>query len=93
MSSPGSQLDWRVAELEKDVGKLEALPTEVALLVASVKSLESRFRNLQRGFYFFGGCVVTASIGFGVTALRVFGNSTPSTSTLVDHALRAVGLS
>ena len=85
-------MEWRVGELEKDVAKLDDLPTEVALLVAGVQSLESRFKNLQRGFYFFGGCVVTASIGFGVTALRVFGNSPPSPSTIGEFALRVVGL-
>ena len=84
-------MSWRVGQLEKQVEKLDGVPTDIALLVASVKSLESRFKNLQRGFYFFGGCVVTASIGFGVTALRVFGNTSSPTST-VESVLRVVGL-
>jgi hypothetical protein len=85
------QLEWRVAELEKDLGKLEDVPTDIALLVASVKSLESRFKNLQRGFYFFGGSVVAASITFGFTALRVF-SPTPDPTALPSAVLRAVGL-
>lgn len=83
--------EYRLTEAERKLREIEKLPTDVALLVKSVESLESRFKNLQRGFYFFGTCVVGASITFGITALRVF--SVPSEShTLSGLVLRGLGV-
>lgn len=89
---PKDLLEWRVGVLEGDVAKLEDLPKDVALLVKSVGDLETGFKNLKRGFYFFGSCVVGASITFGFTALRVFTPSTPDPTALPSAVLRAVGL-
>ena len=85
-------MEYRITQVEDDFKDLKDVPTDVALLIKGVESLESRFKNLQRGFYFFGFSVVGASITFGFTALRVFSAPSPSPSAVAGVALRALGL-
>ena len=88
--TPRDLLTFRIREVEKDIEKLEGVPKDVALLVVAVDSLESRFRNLQRAFYFFGSSFVVGAIGFGFTALRL--SASPSPSSMAQSALSYLGI-